>query len=139
MRKGNWVWMPHAGHFICANKCEFHLNTYIGKYIVSTVGELWPERGVREIHARICDPEWLKNNCSFRGDDFDYAYMKRFGYEDIGCDRKYETIVFKAKKAKEKNSCCPYRIIVSQEVDMQGYNNPEDAYKGHLRLCNKWK
>ena len=136
MKKNKWIWMPHAGHFICSNSCRFKLNTYVGKYIVSTVGELWNERVVREIHAQVYDNEWLNKNKHLLGDTFDHAYMKRFGYEEIGCDRKYETMVFKARKSEHK--CCPYEIIVSEEVDFGGYNTSEDAYKGHLRLCKKW-
>lgn len=136
MKKDKWIWMPHAGHFICASKCQFHLNTYVGKYIVSTVGELWNERCVREIHAKVYDPEWLLENRHLKGDDFDYAYMKKFGFEEIGCDRKYETMVFVAKKSG--NKCCPYHIDVSKQVDFNSYNKPEDAHEGHLKLCNKW-
>lgn len=39
MKKQNWIWMPHAGHLCVSSRCQFHLNTYVGKYIVSTVGE----------------------------------------------------------------------------------------------------
>ena len=66
MRKGKWIWMPHTGHFICGSRCRFHLNTYIGKYIVSTIGELWPERGVREIHAKVFDSKWFIQNKDLR-------------------------------------------------------------------------
>jgi len=138
MKKNKWVWMPHAGHFICGDKCQFHLNTYVGGYIVSTVGELWFDRGSREIHAEVYDPTWLAENKYRKGDDFDSAYMKKFGFEEIGCDRKYETMVFKAKKAKDENKCCPWRIIVEKEVDFDGYNSANDAYKGHLKMCKKW-
>lgn len=34
------IWMGHAGHFICGNECHFRLNTYVNRFIVSTVGEL---------------------------------------------------------------------------------------------------
>lgn len=136
MKKDKWIWMPHAGHLIVASKCQFHLNTYVGGYIVSTVGEYWPERGVREIHAAVYDATWLHENKHLRGDIFDHAYMKRFGYETIGCDRKFETMVFKARK--DKNKCCPYRIIVGKDVDMRGYNKAEEARMGHLQLCDKW-
>ena len=136
MKKDKWIWMPHAGHFILAGKCKFTLNTYVGTYIVSTVGELWPERGVREIHAQVYDPQWLTKNKQFMGDNFDSVYFKRFGYEDVGCDRKFETMVFKAKKSKDE--CCPYEIIVSKNKDVGAYNTPGEAYRGHLRLCDKW-
>lgn len=130
-----WIWMPHAGHFILGSCCRFHLSTYVNGYIVSTVGELWNERGVREIHAGVFDRIWLTANRHLRGDYFDHAYFKRFGYEEIGCDRKYETMVFKAKKSKQK--CCPYQMTTG-EKDFQGYNSPEGAYLGHLKMCRKY-
>ena len=136
MQKDKWIWMPHAGHFICGNRCRFHLNTYVGKYIVSTVGELCPEQRVREIHAGVYDSHWLKENAHLKGDNFDNAYFKKFGYEKIGYDRTYETMVFEAKKSTHK--CCPYEIIVSEEMDMEGYNSAKEATKGHMKLCKKW-
>jgi len=42
VKKEDWIWMPHPGHFIGANNCKFRLNTYVGGYIVSTVGEYFP-------------------------------------------------------------------------------------------------
>ena len=39
MKKSDWIWMPHPGHFICAERCQFRLNTYVGGHVVSTVGE----------------------------------------------------------------------------------------------------
>jgi hypothetical protein len=33
------IWMPHAAHFICGDRCSFKLATYSNGYIVSTVGE----------------------------------------------------------------------------------------------------
>lgn len=137
-RKKEWVWMPHAGHLCVGIDCRFHLSTYVGKYLVSTVGEYWPSRSGREIYAKIYDPKWLEENFSRLGDDFDSAYMKRFGYVKIGCDRKYETMVFKAKKYEEKNSCCPWRMGNGTVFDMSGYNEPADACMGHLKMCQKW-
>lgn len=136
MNKNNWVWMPHAGHFILGERCRLKLNTYVGKYIVSTVGELWNERSVREIHAQCHDPKCFAENVYLKGDNFDWAYKKRFGFEDIGYERKYETMVFKAKKSKHK--CCPWVIVSGESIDFDVYNKPEDAYTGHLRLCEKW-
>mgnify|MGYP001617863885 CR=1 FL=1 len=135
MDKAKWVWMSHAGHFICGNDCRFKLNTFVGKYIVSTVGELWSDRKVREIHAEVSDPKWLMENRDLKGDYFDSAYMKRFGYQEIGYARLYETMVFKAKKSK--NKCCPF-TMVSGELDFEGYNKPEQAFEGHMRMCGKW-
>ena len=136
MKKDNWIFMPHAGHFIDANSCKFKLNTYVGGYIVSTIGEYWTSIECRKIYAKIYDPKWFLENKHLKGDDFDHAYFKRFGFETIGVNRLYETMVFKAKKSNKK--CCPYEIIVSKDVDMQGYNEADKAREGHLKLCNKW-
>lgn len=137
MDKANWLWMPHAGHFIGSTSCRFKLNTYVGKYIVSTVGELhWENREVQNIHAKIRDPKWFMENNHLQGDYFDNAYMIKFGFEDLGFNRKYETMVFEARKSKLK--CCPWEINVKKEADMQGYKAVADATAGHLELCNKW-
>lgn len=35
-------WFGQAGHFICANRCRFHLHTHVeGGFCVSTVGEFY--------------------------------------------------------------------------------------------------
>jgi hypothetical protein len=111
--KRDWIWMPHPAHFICAYRCQFRLATYVGKYIVSTIGEMEYPKEIRKALGKK-EKEW----------------------EDIGYDRKYETMVFKAKKSEHE--CCPYEIIVSQEVDFAGYNTAGEAYKGHLKMCRKW-
>lgn len=139
IQQNNWKWFGNAGHFICGSHCRFHLCTQVGNYIVSTVGQLWPERGSREIHARVSDPKWLLENRHLEGDEFDYAYMKRFGYEDIGCERKFETMVFKAGKPCEAKECrCSLPEIDGSELDFMGYENARDAADGHLKLCLKW-
>lgn len=143
MSKKDWVWMPHAGHLIVSRDCRFHLNTYLGNgYLVSTVGEYWPDRQVREIHAQVHNPTWYAANKNRLGDDFDHAYMKEFGYEDIGLNRKYETMVFHAERATgedEKYQCCLYRASDWSDIDSEGYNTATDAYKGHMEMCEKWK
>lgn len=136
MDKSNWVWMPHAGHLIVGHSCRFHVATYVGKYIVSTVGEYWPERVSREIHAQVYDPHWLEENQNRLGDDFDHAYMQKFGYEDIGANTKYETMVFEA--APDENDCCPWVMATPRNLDSDRYNDPEEAMRGHLRLCEEW-
>lgn len=131
MKKSNWIWMPHAGHLIVGHKCRFKLNTYVGDYVVSTVGEWVPE----EI-SRNMEVELKKDKPLGKGDENEYEYLRRYGFKEIGAYRTYETMVFKAKKSDYK--CCPYEIIVTEEVDMEGYNSAEDAYEGHLKLCKKW-
>ncbi len=132
MSKEDWVWMPHPGHFCAAKDCRFFLNTYVNGYIVSTVGEYWPDSAVRKIFAnsRGKDIEGI-------GDYFDANYLNEFGYEKIGFDRLYETMVFKAESSDERDSCCPFRAYIrGGELVLKGYNDPTDAYKGHLEICN---
>jgi len=129
--KEKWIWMPHPGHLIVARNCRFHLNTYVGKYIVSTVGEYLPDSVGREILAKARGIE-LKG----KGEERLADYMEKIGYEDIGYNRKYETMVFWAKKSK--NKCCPYEAKDWMELDFAGYNTAEDAFKGHYKMCRKW-
>ncbi len=134
--KDKWVWMPHPGHFICSRDCKFILNTYVGGYIVSTVGEYFPDATTREILAQSRGVK-LEGIGDIRRAD----YMKKIGYEEIGLDRTYETMVFKAAKSKSKSkdeACCPYRVTDYSELDGDGYKKPEEAFKGHLKLCAKW-
>lgn len=132
IERKDWVWMPHPGHFICAFDCRFRLNTRVGDYIISTVGEMFPDYRIREITAQVLDIK-----LTGLGDDRDRDYMKKIGYEEIGYNRKYETMVFYAQEGEV--DCCPWRADTDKgEVDMEGYNDPTDAYKGHLELCEKY-
>ena len=140
MNRENWTWLPHAAHFIASDKCQFHLATELGNgFIVSTIGEYWPERIAREIHASIYDPEWHELNNHLKGDTYDHAYKKRFGFEEIGYERKYETMVFKSRPARKRDcDACPYIIKSGENVDFDGYQDGESAYRGHMELCEKW-
>jgi len=60
----DWRWQGHAGHFICSPRCLFHLNTLVGNYIISTVGDYRPDMEKSE------------------------------KAEEIGCNRLFETYVF---------------------------------------------
>ena len=132
-------WFGHAAHFICGHMCRFHLATTANGYLISTVGEMWPPRSSREIHAGVYDAPWLEKNRHLLGDDFDAAYMKRFGYEEVGLDRKYETMVFRAGKPCVAKGCnCGLPGIDGSELDFAGYNTAEDATKGHMKLLRKW-
>ena len=111
--KSDWVWMPHAGHFICGHDCRFHLTTYVYGVIVSTVGELYSDSIVRKLMS-------IEENKP----------------ELIGCDRLYETMVFKAVKSKE--GCCPWIAVDGNNLDFEGYNDAKSAYERHLRMCEKW-
>lgn len=128
-----WVWMPHPAHLCVARDCRFHLATYVGGYIVSTVGEYEPEMAVREIHAASRGIQLVG-----RGDERRADAMRKLGFETIGLERTYETMVFKAvRTSREDTECCLWKIT-GGSLDMDGYNHGGEAFKGHLRLCDKW-
>lgn len=39
----SWKWFGNSGHFICSDRCRFHMTTLVGEFIVSTVGEMYIE------------------------------------------------------------------------------------------------
>ena len=135
--KNSWIWMPHPAHFICSFDCRFHLATVVegldGKrYIVSTVGEHFPDAPVREILAKQRGVV-----LEGKGDARKYDYLEKCGYEDIGFQRKYETMVFAAVPSTE--ACCPWAIDVSEgELAINCYNEPGAATSGHMELCLEW-
>ena len=135
--KDKWIWMPHPAHFICASDCKFFMATKVGKYIISTVGEMFPDAPIREIYA-----ETRNIVLEGKGDARRADYMKKIGYDEIGVGRKYETMVFKAvrsiKKGKDACKACPFQIESGNNIDGNGYNEPDKAYEGHLKLCNKY-
>lgn len=135
----DWKWFGNPGHLIVSRWCRFHLCTQIGAFLISTVGEYWPERSVREIHAQFTDPTWLARNHHLKGDAFDAAYMQRFGFEEIGCGRKYETMVFCAEGSCSAEGCgCGLPSINGSELDSDGYNDAGAATKGHHDMCRRW-
>ena len=108
-----WRWFGDAGHFICAYRCKFHLCTQVGKFLISTVGKM----------AALEAPP---NSGT---------------YEEIGCFRLYETLVFKLGKERCSGNACNCGLPRPSdwcEIDGNGYNNAGDANKGHLELCRKY-
>ena len=136
-----WKWFGCAGHLIVSQWCRFHLCTQVGAFLVSTVGEYWPERAVREIHAHVHDPKWLAENRHLKGDYFDAAYMKRFGFEAIGAgDDRYETMVFRlggSPRVCDRPDCgCGLPEPISwSEIDGSRYMTAGKATKGHMEFC----
>ncbi len=131
----DWKWYGRAGHFICANKCQFHMCTAIGDVLVSTVGEHFPADGVREIYAQ-------KRGVKLegRGDAREADYMNKVGYEQIGYGRKYETMVFRltGEVCTVPECNCGMPSIVPSEIDFEGYNLAGLATTGHMAMCVKW-
>lgn len=109
-----WIWQGSAGHFICADFCRFHLTTIVGPWLVSTIGDY---HSVTQIRAK--------------GEE-------AFEQEEVGCGRKFETMVFVAQKCGRKG-CGPHWVMKNgTELDFRGYNTAADATRGHLAFCRKW-
>lgn len=131
MSKQDWIWYGHAGHLIVSASCRFHLLTWVNGYIVSTVGEYFPDREIRR--CMKSDDDELRG---LKGDDFDHKYFKKYGFEEIGCERKYETMVFIAKKCD--CGCDEYKPAYYDCLDFKGYNTSKEASQGHYEFCETW-
>lgn len=134
MKRGQWEWFGNAGHLIVGNYCRFHLCTKVGRYLVSTVGQYFPDSRVREIFAQS-----IGVKLEGIGDARCADYMKKIGYEEIGFERTYETMVFLAGEPCTANGCdCGLPAIKGENLDMAGYNDSGSATKGHMEMCEKW-
>lgn len=129
-----WRWFGQAAHLIVGQDCRFHLATQVGPWLVSTVGEYLPDSRVRDILAESRGKPLVGRGDARRAD-----WMEKFGYEEIGCDRLYETMVFRAGKPCERDDCgCGLPDIDGQELDFDGYNDAGSAARGHYAMCEKW-
>lgn len=111
-----WVWYGFAGHFICGPWCRFHLFTDLRNgYVVSSVGDFHSASQI------------VKSGESTVA-------------EEIGCGRKYETMVFRAgKKCRVKECGCGMPTLKTpRELDSRSYMTAGEATKGHYALCKKW-
>lgn len=89
-----------AGHFICADSCNFRRNTLLEyknkKWIVSTVGAM-PESKTMKKYPELCS----KN-----------------GFQTIGVGRYYETMAFEAEPIKnQENTIIYYDADVEKQID----------------------
>ena len=129
-----WKWFGTPGRFIASSHCRFHMCTLVGKYLVSTVGEWVPGESTQEIIARSRGVK-LEGQGDYREADF----LRKLGHQEIGCERKYETMVFKAGAMCKLPGCkCGLPEIDGSELDFGGYNERGDATEGHMKLCAKW-
>lgn len=130
--QAGWKWFGNAGHLCVGSSCRFHLATLLPNgLLVSTVGEYWPESEIREMFAQHRGVV-LEGIGDARAD----SYLRQLGYEAIGYNRLYETMVFKTEGVCKCG--CGMPSIVPDEMDMAGYNTPVEATDGHMALCNQW-
>lgn len=118
-----WKWFGSPAHFICGRWCRFHLCTLVGPWLVSTVGEY--------IHPRHAQGSEQAES--------EYLVEHPFG-EEIGCNRLFETMVFRAGApcTEEGCQCGLPELADAGELDSRGYNTRGDATKGHHAMCLKW-
>ncbi len=130
----NWEWFGNAGHLCVGHYCRFHLCTQVGEYLISTVGQYFPDLQVREILAKS-----RGIGLEGRGDEREADFMEKIGFQEIGYGRLYETMVFKAGSKCNASKCkCGMPQIRGNELDMKGYNNAKCATEGHLNMCKKY-
>jgi hypothetical protein len=130
----DWEWYGKPGHLICADYCQFHLCTEVGEWLVSTVGEYLPPESIREIFAKSRGVV-LEGKGDYREAD----YMKKIGYESIGLDRKYETMVFyigeKPTRCNTTGCNCNMPRINGHEQHFEPANDAKTANENHMKAC----
>jgi hypothetical protein len=135
IEQSKWKWFGHAGHFICAQWCRFHLCTQVGKYLVSTVGEYFPDAPVREIMAR-------QRNIVLegRGDERVADYARKIGFETMGASPHcYGTMVFEAGSPCSLKDCgCGLPSIDGRDLDSSRWMTAKEATEGHYAFCKKF-
>jgi hypothetical protein len=133
--ESEWRWFGWARHLIVGRDCRFHLATEVGDYLISTVGDYLPDEPIREILAKVRGVV-LEGT----GDDRRADYMKKIGYEEIGCDRMYETMVFKLSQGPCGcgEGCGAREIAEWCEVDFARANTQREATDAHMELCRKY-
>ncbi len=117
-----WKWFGMVGHFICGPWCRFHLCTQVGGFLVSTIGFYVPARCAGG--SEQTEHEWLRAHPNG---------------EQIGSQRFYETMVFKAGKPCRVKKCnCGLPLPQDWgELDTAGYQTQGEATEGHRRMCLK--
>lgn len=128
-----WKWFGSPGHLIVARDCRFHLCTQVGPHLISTVGEYFPDAPAREILAELHGVR-LKG----QGDARRHDYLSKIGFEEIGANRKYETMVFRVNRTVCKCGCGAPRVSDWANLDDAGYNDRGSANRGHIKLCMKY-
>ena len=129
-----WQWFGNVGHFICGFDCRFHLCTKVGAYLVSTVGQYFPDESVRESVAESRGIRLVG-----RGDDRKADYMRRIGFEEIGLNRTFETMVFLAGEPCAEVACgCGLPKISGESLAFAAYSDAGAATAGHMEICRRW-
>jgi hypothetical protein len=137
--RATWECFGSAGHLIVGSDCRFHMATRVGPWWISTVGEWLPDSSSWDIYA---DRRTGGIPPELRGDARRNWFLRNVGYIEIGCDRKYETMVFRVEKERCDEEGCECegspRIGEWGELDSDAYNDARAARDGHVAMCEKW-
>lgn len=102
-------WFGHAGHFIAARRCNFHLTTRVGDYLVSTVGD------------------WRLDDGSKEPTEIGYGRL----YETM--------VFRAGKPCDAEGCHCGLPEISGRELDIAGYNTGREARDGHMAMIGKYQ
>lgn len=108
-----WKWDGHAGHLIVGDRCQFHLNTRIGNYRISTVGEYRPQSSGKLDGERLGGKEYAE-------------------FHSVGLNRLFETFVFECSGAGFGE------VDSWMEIDSDVANDHDSATEAHMKMCDKY-
>jgi hypothetical protein len=91
------------------DKCQFHLCTVVGKYIISTVGDLFIDGKRREIQGSG-PHSFFETMVFLAGNPCDAP----------GCQ------------------CGQPNLKDAMELDCRRYTSGKEAHEGHMEMCRKW-
>ena len=106
-----WKWQGHPGHFISANKCMFRMSTVVGKYLISTIGEYYPNLG------------------NTRGEE---VVREPIGYDG----QYYETYIFTVGESEMECGCA--QVSDWCEIDGKRTSTAKEANLTHMEMCYKY-
>lgn len=107
-----WKWFGHAGHLLVASMCRFHLCTQVGRYLISTVGDYYPDGNEKK--------------------------RETIG---VGKGDYFETYVFNVRRGtrcKSKDCLCGLPAIDVDNIEGRRLPNATLARKHHLKTCAKY-
>lgn len=114
-----WQWFGNVAHFCCGRWCRFHLTTRVGKWLVSTVGEM--------VHPRDAGLTSASEN--------EFLQREPLGRTVAG-ESHFETLVFLITDVCDCGCRLPHQN--GNSVDSDRYDTRADATKGHMAMCRKW-
>ena len=111
--ESGWEWFGYPGHLCVASRCQFRMLTRVGKYVISSVGDYFPD--FNRVPGEFGERETIGGS---------------------GPDQFFETYVFRSDGTMEECGCCPQRDY--SEIDSKRTSTATEARDCHKRMCNKY-